>query len=55
MELTTFADLYVSNHEHIDGLKGEQGTICDYELEQGEYEELLKFVRLAHELVADYK
>lgn len=55
MELTTFSDLYVANHEYIDSLRTDQGTICDYELEQGEYEELLKFVRLAHELIADYK
>lgn len=55
MELTAFADLYATHLEHIDALRTEQGTICDYEIEQAEYDELLKFVRLAHELVADYQ
>ena len=55
MELASLEQEYRKGSNYLKALVESQGTICEYEMNQGDFENLMGFVAAANELAVGYK
>jgi hypothetical protein len=55
IELSSLYEEFLKNFEVMERIKGEQDTICEYELKQNDLEDLLKFLEQTTELQNNLK